>query len=243
MDKIRKIVVPLGIVMAVFSLIFWENLIECKSKAGQISDLQDLLCAISGIPLVENFLDCSMMTMKWIFGFSVLFLFVGKESYVLINDLKYMALVRYGSYHHFYRMLMNQTVLKSLLYGTVGVGVTWLLYVWKGNGQLDQDAVLWMSALYIMHLILLCLVQTIGMILTGGFTSSIVLLASWMILAMSGHLLFPKLWKWIPASWGMYMRTDFVLDTGIFHMIICIEAFISLLLWWLMPGLLKKEVK
>lgn len=66
---------------------------------------------------------------------------------------------------------MNKTVVNTLLYGVCGVGITYVLYLLGGNGQVSAAVFIKMSMIYILQLILLCLVQTVCMILFSGLYS------------------------------------------------------------------------
>lgn len=242
MAKLQKYIIHISIVMLVFGLIFMEGILEIKDMAaGQPEDLRCLLCAISGIPLVENFLDESFLTMKWLLGFSVLVVLTGRECYVLLKDLKYIAMIRYGSYKKFYRMLLYQTVCHGFLYGFAGTGITYLLYIWQGNQQISHVTFFRIGMLYIVHLIFFCLLQTIFMILTGEYIAGMMLLAGWVIMAMSSHLYFPDFWRYIPSNWGMYVRTAAITEHGITNSNVYMQMGICLLLCWLVPDRLRKE--
>lgn len=219
------------IVVCLYALLFVLCQLDVKDYMEQPDDREELLCMITGFPPAEMPLDSRMTMVKWMLAISVLFILAGKEVYDRQNNLKYIAMIRYGSYRGFYRSLMNRTVFHVLLYGGMGTLLTYILYTFGGNAQVGGVEFLGMGIVYLSQLLLLCLLQTVCMILTGGYAASVILLIIWFVTAICGHLVMKSGWVWLPVNWGMYIRGARVFSSGVPDTAYCIQAGACLLLW------------
>lgn len=241
MDRKIKYAVNIIIVLCVYTVLFELCRLDVKDYVGSFDDIEELLCVISGFPLSELLIDYKTTMIKWMLALSVLFALVGKEIYDQQSNLKYIAMIRYGSYRRFYRSLMNRTVLSVLVYGSVGILITYVLYIFGGNGQVSNKEFLEMGTIYLSQLLLLCLLQTLCMILTRGYTASVILLILWFVMVMCGHLVMESEWMWLPANWGMYMRGTKVVSGGVSNAAYYIQAGACILLWTGVPLVIKRK--
>ena len=150
-------------------------------------------------------------------------------------------MIRYGSYRRFYRSLINRTVLHVLLYGSIGVLAIYVLYSYTGNGQVCNIDFFEMSIIYLSQVLLLCLLQTLFMILTRGFTVSVILLVFWFVIAVCGHLFMKSGWIWLPVNWGMYLRGRKMVSGGVPSTAYYIQACVCILLWVGVPLVIKRR--
>lgn len=229
------------IVSCVYALLFYLCLLDIEGYIGQPDDREELLCMLTGFSLGEQPVDIRLVMIKWMMGLTVLFILVGREIYDRLNNLGYIAMIRYGSYRRFYRSLMNRTVCAALLYGGTSVLVIYALYTFFGNGQVGGRGFLEISIIWISQVLLLCLLQTICMILTGGSAASVVLLILWFAMVMCGHMVMETGWIWLPANWGMYIRGARVLPDGVPDTAYYIQASVCLLLWAGTPFMIKRK--
>ena len=171
LGKKGNYVVNIILVACVYAVIFALCKLDVKDYAKSYQDIEELLCAVSGFRMTDLPMDIQGQMIKWMLSLSVVYILVGRDIYDPLNHLKYIAMVRYGSYRRFYQTLMNKTVVNTLLYGVCGAGITYVLYLLGGNGQVSTAIFIKMSMIYILQLILLCLVQTVCMILFSGYTA------------------------------------------------------------------------
>ena len=229
------------LVACVYAVIFALCKLDVKDYAKSYQDIEELLCAVSGFRMTDLPMDIQGQMIKWMLSLSVVYILVGRDIYDLLNHLKYIAMVRYGSYRRFYQTLMNKTVVNTLLYGVCGAGITYVLYLLGGNGQVSAAAFIKMSMIYILQLILLCLVQTVCMILFSGYTASVLVLISWFVMVLCGSFLAGTHWRWLPANWGMYMRRAEMIKGGVTVTSYYIEGILCVLLWIVVPRIVKRE--
>ena len=221
------------IVICVYTLLFEVSILDAQFFYTSSDNIVNLLCVISGVPPSDLLLEIPMV--KWMLAISVVFTLVGREVYDQQNNLKYIAMIRYGSYRRFYQGLMNITVINVLIYGSIGTLTTYALYIYKGYGQVSNIVFAEIYIIYLSQLLLLCLLQTLCMILTQGYTTSILLLLLWFLMVMFGHLTLRSAWSWLPANWGMYLRWAKVLPGGVKHTAYYLQAGMCFLLWLGIP--------
>lgn len=240
MDRKVKYVINSIIVLCVYTVLFEQSRLDVNHSIVEMGDMGELLCAISGLS-VQLMIELKMT--RWMLGLSVIFALVGREVYNQLCNLKYIAMIRYGSYRKFYRSLMTRTVVSTLLYGSCGTGITYVLYAYEGKGQVSNREFLEISVIYVSQLLLLCLLQTLCMILTQGYAASVLLLVSWFIMAMCGHMvpLLNVIWIWLPANWGMYVRGAKMVEGGVPDMAYYIQIGICVLLWIGVPFVVKRK--
>lgn len=236
LDRKVRYLVYIIIVLGVYALLFELCRWEVRNAAVQPQDIEGLLCVLSGFP-TGVLMELSML--KWLLAFSVVVALVESEIYARQNHLKYIAIVRYGSYRRFYRSLMNRTAGGVLLYGSTGMLITYVLYACGGNGQVGGMEFLEMCMIYLSQLLLVCLLQTLCMILAQGYTASVILLVLWFAMAVCGHLVWAKGWIWLPANWGMYIRGEKMLAGGVPGAAYGIQIGLCILLWAGVPLLAK----
>lgn len=241
LGKKGNYVVNIILVACVYAVIFALCKLDVKDYAKSYQDIEELLCAVSGFRMTDLPMDIQGQMIKWMLSLSVVYILVGRDIYDPLNHLKYIAMVRYGSYRRFYQTLMNKTVVNTLLYGVCGVGITYVLYLLGGNGQVSAAVFIKMSMIYILQLILLCLVQTVCMILFSGYTASVLVLISWFVLVLCGSFLAGAHWQWLPANWGMYMRRAEMTEGGVTVTSYYIEGILCVLLWIVVPRIVKRE--
>lgn len=241
LDNKGKYVLHILGVICVYSLLFGLCLLGVRDFEGQPDERQELLCMISGFPLTDLPLDGKAAMIKWMLGLSVLFILAGREVYDRQNNLKYVAVIRYGSYRRFYRCLMNRTIAHVLSCGTVGTLTVYLLYRFWGNGQVGGREFLKMSVFYLLQVLLLCLLQTMCMILSGGYTAGVILLAAWFVMAVCGHLIMTSGWIWLPVNWGMYLRREEMVSGGVPETVCYMQAGVCILLWLGVPIVIKRK--
>lgn len=203
------------------------------------SDIRQLLGMLSGIPAGGVITDIQIY--QWLLAASVIFILVGREVYERQNRLKYMAMLRFGTYRKFYYHLMNRAGFQTLLYGGTGMLVIFVLYAFKGNGQVGGREFLEMCGIYLPHLMLLCLLQTACMIGTGGYAASVVLLIFWLLMIVLGDWFLGEKWVWLPGNWGMYIRSAWLLDGGVPISAYYIQAGMCVLLWAVVPLVIKRK--
>ena len=230
-----------------FVVLVYTALFELAFIGGADSLEQDpavnLLTAISGVPAAEMFTEDKQMIIKWITAASLLFILAGREVYERLNQLKYMAVHRYGSYRKFYYSLMNRTTVCAVLYGGVGILITYALYFLHGNGEVGNLPFLKMGMIYLANILLLCLLQTLCMILTQGYTAGIVLLVAWFLVIFCGHWLLETKWIFLPSEWGMYLRSAEQIQGGVPDIAYLIQGCICALIWLVSPVILSKRKK
>ena len=241
MDRKVKYVVYIITVLCVYAVLFELCRWDVKDYNVKPYDIEELLCVLSGFPPAELPMDNKISMIKWMLALLVIFTLVGREIYDQQNNLKYIAMVRYGSYRRFYRSLMNRTVGYVLLYGSAGMLITYVLYVCEGNGQVGDVEFLEMCMIYLSQLLLLCLLQTLCMILTQGYTASVILLLLWFVMVMCGHLVVKAGWIWIPANWGMYIRGAKMVPGGVPDSAYYIQIGMCVLLWEGVPLVIKRK--
>lgn len=236
-----KYAMDIIIVVCVYAALFGLCWLDVKDYAVQAKDIEELLCVISGFPLAELPMIQEMIMMKWMLGLSVIFTLTGRRVYDQQNNLKYIAMVRYGSYRRFYRSLMNKTAVNALLYGSAGILITYVLYTFGGNGQVSDVEFLEICLIYLSQIVLLCLIQTLCMILTKGYTASVALLILWFAMAMCGHLILQSNWIWLPVNWGMYIRGEKMISGGVPNTAYYIQIGVCFLLWAGVPLVIKRK--
>lgn len=98
-----------------YAVIFALCKLDVKDYAKSYQDIEELLCAVSGFRMTDLPMDIQGQMIKWMLSLSVVYILVGRDIYDPLNHLKYIAMVRYGSYRRFYQTLMNKTVVNTLL--------------------------------------------------------------------------------------------------------------------------------
>ena len=150
LGKKGNYVVNIILVACVYAVIFALCKLDVKDYAKSYQDIEELLCAVSGFRMTDLPMDIQGQMIKWMLSLSVVYILVGRDIYDPLNHLKYIAMVRYGSYRRFYQTLMNKTVVNTLLYGVCGAGITYVLYLLGGNGQVS--AAVFIKMLSLIHI-------------------------------------------------------------------------------------------
>lgn len=241
LDRKGKYIIHIFIVLCTYGIIYFLCKLDVKGYVEPCNDIEELLCSVSGFTVTEFPLDVKGAMIKWMLALSVVYILVGREIYSQMNDLKYIAMIRYGSYRNFYRSLMNKTSITSLLYGICGVGITYVLYLCSGNGQVSNRDFLEMSVIYVLQLLLLCLIQTVCFISFSGYTVSVIVLILWFMVAMCGHFVVGENWNWLPTNWGMYIRSAKRIDGGVTNAAYGIQSIACVLLWIGTPFIIKRK--
>lgn len=239
--KLLKYGAEFFIIAGVFALLFGICLLDIKNYVELPDDRETLLCMLTGFPLSRQLFDARMTMLTWMSGIAVLYFLTGNQIYDQLERLKYIALIRYGSYQRFYRSLVNKTVINTLFCGGTGALVIYMLYAYMGNSQVRGTEFLKISAIWLSHLVLLCLAQTFCMIWRNGHIASIVLLVLWYGMAIAGHRIVTSGWIWIPANWGMYIRSADMISGGVPDAAYYAQTAICVLLWAGAPALLRRR--
>ena len=114
LGKKGNYVVNIILVACVYAVIFALCKLDVKDYAKSYQDIEELLCAVSGFRMTDLPMDIQGQMIKWMLSLSVVYILVGRDIYDPLNHLKYIAMVRYGSYRRFYQTLMNKTVVNTL---------------------------------------------------------------------------------------------------------------------------------
>lgn len=109
LGKKGNYVVNIILVACVYAVIFALCKLDVKDYAKSYQDIEELLCAVSGFRMTDLPMDIQGQMIKWMLSLSVVYILVGRDIYDPLNHLKYIAMVRYGSYRRFYQTLMNKT--------------------------------------------------------------------------------------------------------------------------------------
>ena len=103
------------LVACVYAVIFALCKLDVKDYAKSYQDVEELLCAVSGFRMTDLPMDIQGQMIKRMLSLSVVYILVGRDIYDPLNHLKYIAMVRYGSYRRFYRTHMNKKEVKTLI--------------------------------------------------------------------------------------------------------------------------------
>ena len=239
---LKNMIMTILVYTVLFEQFFWGDTVFFNVK----DEMWKMISATAGLPH-DAFLiligEDRIPALKWIIAELFLFVLAGRETYNRLKHLKYMAVIRYGSYRKFYFSLMNETVFRALIFGFVGVGTTCVLYSFQGSGIIGNRALLMMGMIYLSNILLLCLLQTVCMILIENNAASILLFVIWIIIQLHGWQLGNNIWIWLPPNWGMYLRSADIAEKGVPYIAYIIQIVGCIIIWILSPIALSKLKK